>query len=243
VATAFRLPVLAAALLVVPVIVLEEADLPAPWPAVTAAANWLIWSTFLAELVAMLAVVPDRRAWLRRHPLEVGLVVLTPPFLPATLQAARALRLLRVLRLAITAHRLRALLSLDGLRATGLVALLAILGSGAAFAALEREQHLDAWDGVYWAVTTMTTVGYGDLSPQTEAGRLLAVAVMLTGISFLAVLTGTLAQAVMARVAREEVEPGEAQLLATLDRLDARLTRIEDALAAQRDEARPTRSG
>jgi hypothetical protein len=45
------------------------------------------------------AVVPDRGRWLRTHPLEVALVVLTPPFLPSSLQALRAFRLLRVLRL------------------------------------------------------------------------------------------------------------------------------------------------
>ena len=44
----------------------------------------------------MLAVVPDRGRWLRDHPLEVAIVVLTPPFLPASLQAARAFRLLRL---------------------------------------------------------------------------------------------------------------------------------------------------
>ncbi len=94
----FRWPVIVAALLVIPVIVLEEAEVREPWSTAATVANWLIWLTFLAELVAMLSVVPDRRAWLRQHPLEVAVVVLTPPFLPASLQAARVFRLLRLLR-------------------------------------------------------------------------------------------------------------------------------------------------
>jgi hypothetical protein len=47
----------------------------------------------------MLAVVEDRWKWVRTHPLDVAIVVLTPPFLPAALQATRVFRLLRLLRL------------------------------------------------------------------------------------------------------------------------------------------------
>lgn len=61
--------------------------------------NWAIWIVFALELVTMLAVVSNRWRWLRKHPLEVAVVLLTPPVMPASLQAARALRLLRVLRL------------------------------------------------------------------------------------------------------------------------------------------------
>jgi voltage-gated potassium channel len=49
-------------------------------------------------------------------------------------------------------------------------------------------------EGRYWALTTITTVGYGDLSPGTTAGRFLAGAVMLMGIGLIAVLTGAVAE-------------------------------------------------
>lgn len=51
-------------------------------------ANWAIWLVFLAELVAMLRVVDNRRQWLRRGPLDIAVVVLTPPFFPVSLQSA-----------------------------------------------------------------------------------------------------------------------------------------------------------
>jgi len=63
----------------------------------------------------MLAVVPDRGRWLRAHPLEVAIVVLTPP-LPASLQALRVFRLLRLLRLIAVVRYARRLFTLDGLR-------------------------------------------------------------------------------------------------------------------------------
>jgi hypothetical protein len=64
----FAWPVLIAALLVIPIIALEDAHLGEPWDTLASVGNWLIWLTFAAELVAMLAVVPDRRRWMRKHP-------------------------------------------------------------------------------------------------------------------------------------------------------------------------------
>src|SRR6185312_4243641 len=95
----FDVPVLIAAGLVIPALVIEESDLSHSWKNVGLALNWAIWIAFAAELVAMLWVVPARGRWLRDHPLEVAIVVLTPPFLPASLQALRLFRLLRLLRL------------------------------------------------------------------------------------------------------------------------------------------------
>ena len=92
----FEVPVLVAAVLVIPVIVIEEADAVEPWSTIAAVGNWAIWLVFAAELVATLAVVPNRSEWVPHHPLEVALVILTPPFVPPSMQSTRALRLLRV---------------------------------------------------------------------------------------------------------------------------------------------------
>jgi hypothetical protein len=97
----FELPILAAALLVIPVIVLEQADVGEPFDTIASVFNWLIWLAFLAEAVAMLSVVPDRWRWIRENPLDVAIVVLTPPFLPQSLQALRIFRLLRPARVLV----------------------------------------------------------------------------------------------------------------------------------------------
>jgi voltage-gated potassium channel len=64
----FQWPVLIAALLVVPVIALEESSLGEPWDTIATAGNWTIWVTFAAELVTMLVVAPNRWRWIREHP-------------------------------------------------------------------------------------------------------------------------------------------------------------------------------
>jgi voltage-gated potassium channel len=113
----FDVPMLIAALLVVPVLILQESKV-APWLRTIAdALNWVIWVAFLVEVAVMLSAVPRREAWLRRHPLEATVVVFTAPFLPASLQALRVLRVSRVLRLLRLVPSARRVFSVDGLSA------------------------------------------------------------------------------------------------------------------------------
>jgi voltage-gated potassium channel len=219
-------PLLVAALLTIPAIAIEQSSAGEPWNSIATALNWLTWSAFLGELVVMLAVVEDRGRWLRSHPLEVAIVVLTPPFLPASLQAARVFRLLRLLRLARAALLMRRLLSTEGVRDAAVLALVTVLGGGAAYSAVEKAHDgnaLSAWDGVWWAITTVTTVGYGDSYPRTDSGRVIAIVVMLVGIGFVAILTASAAERFMRaqRAERRELEGVERQLDEVLRRLDA----------------------
>jgi voltage-gated potassium channel len=92
-------------------------------------------------------------------------------------------------------------------------------------------------DGIYWAISTMTTVGYGDVTPGTQTGKMLAVAVMLVGIGFIAFLTGAVAERFIKPAVEEAehdaevtVERQEADLLAELAAIRAQLARIEARL-------------
>jgi voltage-gated potassium channel len=222
-------PVLIAALLVVPVIALEETSYGEPWDTVAVVANWSIWLTFAAEMVAMLAVVPNRWRWIRQHPIDVLVVVLTPPVVPAGLQF---LRLLRLLRLARVFTQVQRMFSPEGVLAASFFALYTVVVGGLTFAIVERDDT--AIDGLYWAVTTVTTVGYGDVTVDTQAGRAIAVVVMLTGIGFVALLTGAIAQRFLAPQIKEveqEVLLEEDALVAEIREIGQRLQRVEQALA------------
>lgn len=217
-------PLLVAALLTIPAIALEASDVGPTWDTIDSILNWMIWSAFVAEIVIMLRVTPEPVRWLREHPLEVAIVILTPPFLPAGLQAARAFRLLRLLRLLRLAKLTRRLFSTEGIRDAGVLAVMTILGGGAAFAAVESTptHPVSDWDGVWWAVTTVTTVGYGDLSPTTTAGRVIAIVVMIVGIGFIAILTAAAAGRFM------RAQQAEATALHAVEqRLDEVLERLE----------------
>src|SRR3954451_588540 len=82
-----QVPMLVAALLVIPDLVLEEAHVGATGKAIATFLNWATWLAFVVELVAMLAVVRDRRGYLRHNPLGLVVTFLTPPFVPAVFQS------------------------------------------------------------------------------------------------------------------------------------------------------------
>jgi voltage-gated potassium channel len=229
-AARLEIPLLLASVLTIPAIAIEESSLGRPWDTIALVLDWVIWLAFVGEAIAMLAVVENRKRWLREHPLDLAIVVLTPPFLPPALQAARVFRLLRVMRLLKLATLARRTFSTEGVRDAAVLALIAILGGGAAYAAVEKtdptgHHTINAWDGVWWAVTTMTTVGYGDQYPQTTGGRLIAIGLMLVGIGFVAILTAAAAQRFMRSGERAEAEHSE--VLERLDEIARRLERLE----------------
>jgi voltage-gated potassium channel len=73
-------------------------------------------------------------------------------------------------------------------------------------------------DALWWAVTTVTTVGYGDITPITPEGRLIAVVLMLTGISVIGVFTATVASFLFEAQQAESSET--ADIIARLDRIE-----------------------
>jgi voltage-gated potassium channel len=219
-----------AALLVIPVLVLQQEDRGTAVNLLGDVLDWLSWGAFATELVVMLSVVQDRRAYLRGHFLEVAIVVLTPPFIGA-FKSVRLLKLLRLLwlfRLAPVAQRL---FSAAGVRSAALLVALTAVAGGAAFAELEKGQTTA--NGIYWAITTMTTVGYGDPQPTNTATKILAVIVIFVGIGFVAVLTGSIAQRFLAPdIAEEEqeqslIEQTNREILAELREVRARLEALE----------------
>jgi hypothetical protein len=78
-----QVPLIVAALLAIPTIIVQEANIGGFWEILAAVLDWCIWAMFAANLAIMLSIVADRRRWLIENPLDVLIVVFTPPFLPA----------------------------------------------------------------------------------------------------------------------------------------------------------------
>jgi voltage-gated potassium channel len=217
-----RVPLIVAALLAIPTIVVQESDLGGFWEILAAVLDWCIWAVFAANLAIMLSIVPDLRRWLIDNPIDVLIVVLTPPFLPATMKLARVLPVVRLLWLMAIAHRLRDIFSLQGLRYAALIVFTVVVGGGVVFVAVEPGQDLSTWDGLWWAAETVTTVAYGDIYPTTALGRLVATVVMTAGIGFVALLTGALAQRFLyggSGGVTPQPDPDRAEMLRKLDEL------------------------
>src|ERR671921_1577173 len=228
-----QVPLIVAALLAIPTIIVQESDLGGFWEFLAAVLDWCVWAVFAANLVIMLSLVPDRRRWLIDNPLDVLIVVLTPPFLPATMKLARVLPVVRLLWLMAIAHRLRKVFSLQGLRYAALIVFTVVVGGGVIFVAVEPGQDLSTWDGLWWAAETVTTVAYGDIYPTTTLGRLVATVVMTTGIGFVALLTGALAQRFLyggSGGAAPEPHPNQAEVMRKLDELSNQIAELQKDL-------------
>ena len=115
------------------------------------------------------------------------------------------------------------------------VSSLVVLGGGSALWLVEGERPgstLRSWgDALWWSLTTMTTVGYGDHVPVTTTGRLIAAAVMVVGVAVIGAVAAIVALAVALRVAHEEEQAFEAEAETLEQRLEVRLDRIERQLA------------
>ncbi len=205
--------VFVAALMVIPSLVIEFASTSAAWTGVGEVLNWVSWSVFLLEIVVMLAVVEDRRRWLREHRLDVVITVVTFPLLAGLFALLRLFRLarlasvLRLLRLLRAANLINQIATPAGLIWSGFFALIAVFVGAISFNLAESgvEKAPSVSDALWWAAATTTTVGYGDIVPRTTAGRVIAVILMLVGIGLVALLTASIA-AWAARAGRKEEE-------------------------------------
>ena len=187
----------------------------------------MTWAVFVVDYVARFVLSTDRRAFVRHNLLD--LAVLALPVL-------RPLRLLRLLALLAILNRAGA----NSLRGRVVVyvmggTILLVVCGALAITDAERNRpganiaHIG--DGLWWAVTTMTTVGYGDRYPVTTTGRFIAAALMVGGIALLGVVTATLASWLVQRVA----EVGDEDEAATRAQVDALAMELSGAARAAGD--------
>jgi voltage-gated potassium channel len=100
--------------------------------------------------------------------------------------------------------------------------------TGIAMTIVDRENYPTIGSGLWWAVQTSTTVGYGDNVPTTVAGRLVAAFVMLVGIGFLTVITAAITSTFVSRARLEPADTdAETSVAEQLRQINARLERIE----------------
>jgi voltage-gated potassium channel len=99
------------------------------------------------------------------------------------------------------------------------------------------------WLGMWWALQTVTTVGYGDVTPQNASGRIVAATVMLEGIALLTIVIAAITSTFIARAARERApgealvgDEAEARIEARLEDLAQRLDRLERLVLKLTDE-------
>jgi voltage-gated potassium channel len=170
------------------------------------AVEWILTLLFTAEYILRLICVSRPSRYIFSFFGMVDLLAVVPTylslFLPGTqtLLVIRALRLLRVFRVLKLGHYVVAARALDSaLRASrqkiavflcSVVTIVIIVGALMYLIEGEENGFTSIPVSIYWAIVTMTTVGYGDIAPKTVLGQLVASALMITGYAVIAVPTG-----------------------------------------------------
>ncbi len=167
------------------------------YPLLTAVVFIAAWLVFLADLVVHeRRLVHYLRTWLGRFDLVV--VVLTAPWFlvigPADTKFLLVIRLARLSRVVMATRGARRLFERLG-RVAVVAAVVLVVGAAVAYRAEHATNPGFATygDALWWAIVTLTTVGYGDIVPKTTAGRVDGVMIMITGISVLGLLAGSMA--------------------------------------------------
>ncbi len=200
-------------------------DLQGPLDEIAQAVITITWAMFVVDYVARLVLAERRWRWFGRHLLDLVIVAL--PIL-------RPLRLIRLVTLFAIFQRVagRTLRGRVVLYTAVSTALLVFVG---ALAMLDAERNypdssITTFGGaLWWARTTMTTVGYGDLYPVSVTGRCVAVAVMLGGIALLGTITATIASWLVERVA-EQQEESQAATRHQVNELSRKVEMLHDLL-------------
>jgi voltage-gated potassium channel len=178
-------------------------------------------------------ISPNRGGkWFFKHLLDLALVVL--PFM----------RPLRLLSLAVVIDVLQRAVghTIRGKVIAYTVCGAVVLVYAGSLAILQAERYQPGakitsfGDAVWWAVTTVTTVGYGDLAPVTTMGRVVAVALMIGGITLVGTVTATLASWIVQRVAEEDTA-NEAATRAQIEELREEIRRLSNLVARDREPA------
>ncbi|MGN5732021.1 potassium channel family protein [Arthrobacter psychrochitiniphilus] len=203
----------------------------------TTVAGWFIyitWGLFVIDYVVSLWLAPQRLSWFFRHLLELAIVLL--PML-------RPLRLLRLVTLIsvlqrVAGNALRGRVVTYVIAASGLLVYIGALAMYDAEKSAPQASINSFGDAAWWAIVTITTVGYGDLSPVSATGRFIAVGLMIGGIALLGTITATLASWLVEKVSTNDTRAQTASVedikvlrdeirqlrreLATTDNSDAR---------------------
>lgn len=182
------------------------ADLERPLGTVTLTVMGVAWAMFVVDFIVNVALAPDRRRYFVTH-LHEFLIVLLPALSP--------LRLLQFIAVLVIMQRAATNLRERVVYYTAGSALLLVVIAAIAVLDVERDAPgatiTSFGNALWWALVTITTVGYGDFTPVTVLGRMIAAGLMVCGIALLSTGAGTVASWLLDR-GRGASQPGQPPL-------------------------------
>ena len=191
----------------------------------------IIWMVFIADCVVSILLAEDKKTWFKDNLLMLVSIAL-PVFRP--------LRLLRLVAVLNVLNRT------GGMAVRGRITLytccsVTLLMYIGALAELDVERGVpgasitDFGEAIWWSFVTVTTVGYGDLSPVTWQGRSIAIGLMITGVALIGIVTATLASWIVDRV-RDETDKRADEAESETEQLRHNVRELTDTVNQLRDD-------
>lgn len=191
-----------------------------------------LWGFFIVETVVLTLLVSNKRGYLQGNWLNLIIIITGIPMLlgwPTHLGALRLLRIIIVFALLMhIGGRVKKMLSRSELAATGLASLIVIVMAGILMSSLEP--NIDGpLEGIWWAWVTITTVGYGDVVPQTHTGRAFASIIIFLGLGLFAALTASFTSFFLSQ-REEQIISSEESAHKRLSAIESQLARLEEKI-------------
>ena len=200
--------------------------------------DWLVWWFFVIETVLLFSLVDNKWRYLCSNWMNLFIIVAgLPIILWGYSPLAVVLRSLRLLLMAGLVYRLaktvRKILNRNQLGTTLLVSLLLVLLSGVIITAIDPAFNSPE-QGIWWALVTISTVGYGDFTPVSGPGRIFASVLILSGVMLFSLVTANLAAYFVEKEVEKDAEAESREEELYLDRafsrIERRLLKIEQQL-------------
>ncbi|WP_328585729.1 potassium channel family protein [Rossellomorea aquimaris] len=151
--------------------------------------SWFVWGLFLVDYTVRLVVSKDKWEYVKKHPLELLAII---PF-DQVFRALRLVRIIRLLRLVVLLKRKDSFLEVltQKYKVDRIFVIVIALLFLSAISMYWIEPSFNTFaDALWWSIVTTTTVGYGDLYPETAVGRIIASFLMFVGIGLIGTITG-----------------------------------------------------
>ncbi|HYE08543.1 MAG TPA: ion channel [Patescibacteria group bacterium] len=165
---------------------------------------------FAIDYFTRLYLAKDKKTYIKDNVFE--LLSIIP--LDSVFRGFRIFRIIRIIRILFLTKRLSGrfflFLKTNGFIYVLIITICTVIIGATAIYYLEHQISMKSFeDALWWSFVTVTTVGYGDLSPATGAGRIVAAILMLVGIGFIGMLTGTIATFFLSKKSKSSIKNEE----------------------------------
>jgi len=224
----FEIPMIIFGILVLPVLYIQMTSTNPLLRVLAFSVDVLIWLAFVIEFATMISVTKDKKNYVKTNWLNLAIILLSPPLPLKALsgfEALRIIRVLRVLRVFVVLGRgtkgFKKFYAKNSVNYIVYLTVILIFICGLIFSIFEKGKSF--FDGIWWAIETVSTVGYGDIAPLTTGGRAIGIILIFLGIGFMSMLTAAISAYFVEKDANQDTK----QILEKLESLSKELDELK----------------